>query len=521
MPDTSTGPVRSWNRSGARPDSAPGWSMSRVGRGAGPGMVVGGAGDVRAASLCAARHAIAAAGAKLRPYPDRRRGRCRPGGADPRRAGVAPQPLRRADGTRTRGAGGSARDALPARRGHRLAPRCVAVRRGQRRLAADRLPDAVPPRPAPRLGERRTHPRAPLRIRPVRSGAGGPGQHLGRGSGGGAMTQEPAVDIGHECAMPPGQASQRGVECPHYRRALWPGPQQPGGISVTGAIAGVINRGDHDPGAAAGRVQPGQDLLAGRDHLADHGLGGRTVPKDGEQVVAAHGEGDHCWRLFDQGKLPLEHIGCGGPVLGKDLRLQASAGKFPARPLGEVGVTVAVQQARRPSARAAGVVIDRHRITKRDIDAGHIPIISAAQLTRHRFGHASADEVAWHIELLAQPGGVDAGPAIGGEQVGFVLELAQHRLQVGAFRAASGLPGRPAGQHGNLLIEPELLPAFGRGRGAALGGALPGRPGDVLHRVDPLLRGNHRVGAHPAEYVDKPGESLLRVHLDGDLAVAR
>jgi hypothetical protein len=51
---------------------------------------------------------------------------------------------------------GSARDALPAGRGDRLAPRCAGVRRCQRHLAADR----------------RTHPRALLRIRPVRSGAG-------------------------------------------------------------------------------------------------------------------------------------------------------------------------------------------------------------------------------------------------------------------------------------------------------------------------------------------------------------
>ena len=82
------------------------------------------------------------------------------------------QALRRADGTRTRGAGGSARDALPARRGHRLAPRCAAVPRGQRRLAADRLPDAVPPQQAPRLGDGRTHPRVPLRVPSVRSDAG-------------------------------------------------------------------------------------------------------------------------------------------------------------------------------------------------------------------------------------------------------------------------------------------------------------------------------------------------------------
>ena len=101
-----------------------------------------------------------------------RRIRCRPGGAGPRRAGVAPEALRRADGTRTQRGGGSARVALSARSGDRLAPRCAAVRRGRRRLAADRVPDAVPPRPAPRLGDGRAHPRATLRIPPVRSGAG-------------------------------------------------------------------------------------------------------------------------------------------------------------------------------------------------------------------------------------------------------------------------------------------------------------------------------------------------------------
>ena len=44
------------------------------------------------------------------------------------------------------------------------------LKRG-RHLAADRVPDAVPPRPAPRLGDGRTHPRAPLGLRPVRPGA--------------------------------------------------------------------------------------------------------------------------------------------------------------------------------------------------------------------------------------------------------------------------------------------------------------------------------------------------------------
>jgi hypothetical protein len=88
---------------------------------------------------------------------------------------------------------------------------------------------------------------------------------------------------------------------------------------------------------------------------------------------------------------------------------------------------------------------------------------------------AHADGDRWHVELFAQPAGVDAGLAIGREEVGLVLKLPQHRLQVRPFQAASGLPERPAGQRGNLLGDPELLLAFGRGRGAALGGALAGR----------------------------------------------
>jgi hypothetical protein len=86
---------------------------------------------------------------------------------------------------------------------------------------------------------------------------------------------------------------------------------------------------------------------------------------------------------------------------------------------------------------------------------------------------AHADGDRWHVELFAQPAGVDAGLAIGREEVGLVLKLPQHRLQVRPFQAASGLPERPAGQRGNLLGDPELLLAFGRG--AALGGALAGR----------------------------------------------
>ena len=55
----------------------------RLGREAAPAPRLGVLGDVRAAAVRAARHAIAAAGAKLRPRPGRRRLRRRPGGADP------------------------------------------------------------------------------------------------------------------------------------------------------------------------------------------------------------------------------------------------------------------------------------------------------------------------------------------------------------------------------------------------------------------------------------------------------
>jgi len=47
--------------------------------------------------------------------------------------------------------------------------------------------------------------------------------------------------------------------------------------------------------------------------------------------------------------------------------------------------------------------------------------------------------------------------------------------------------------------------------------ALPGLPGEIHCRVDPLLRGNYRVGADLAEYVEEAGEPLHGVHLDGDL----
>jgi hypothetical protein len=120
--------------------------------------------------------------------------------------------------------------------------------------------------------------------------------------------------------------------------------------------------------------------------------------------------------------------------------------------------------------------------------------------------------------LLAQPGGIDADHAIGGEEVGLVLELPQPRLQVRPLPAACGLPGRSADQRGNLLIEPELLPALGRGRRAAQGRVLADHPGEVQRRVDPLLRSNHRVGADLAEYAKQASQPLLGVHLDSDLA---
>jgi len=117
-------------------------------------------------------------------------------------------------------------------------------------------------------------------------------------------------------------------------------------------------------------------------------------------------------------------------------------------------------------------------------------VTSADRLSRRSVG-----EIAWHVELLAQPGGIDPSLAIGGEEVRLVLELPQQCLQVQPLPASCGLPGRSAEQRGDLLIEPEPLPAFGRGRTAALDGALPGRSGAVLRRADPLLGGNYRVAA--------------------------
>jgi hypothetical protein len=59
--------------------------------------------------------------------------------------------------------------------------------------------------------------------------------------------------------------------------------------------------------------------------------------------------------------------------------------------------------------------------------------------------------------LLAQPGGIDAGLAVCGEEVGLILELPQQRLQVRPLPAACGLPGRSAEQCGNLPVGPRLV----------------------------------------------------------------
>ena len=125
-------------------------------------------------------------------------------------------------------------------------------------------------------------------------------------------------------------------------------------------------------------------------------LGGRTVPKDGQQVVTAHGESDHGWRLFNQGKLPLQHIRGGGPVPGKDLRPQPLAARsFPAHS-GKSPSQLRYSKARRPLARTTRVVIDRHRVTKRNLDTRDIPIINAAQQARRRFrSHSTYPVIAW------------------------------------------------------------------------------------------------------------------------------
>ena len=93
-------------------------------------------------------------------------------------------------------------------------------------------------------------------------------------------------------------------------------------------------------------------------------------------------------------------------------------------------------------------------------------------------------------------------------------------FRYGLSRPRSACRGVRPSKCGNLLIEPELLPAFGRSRRAALGSALADGPGEVRRRVDPPLRGNYRVRADFAQYVEEAGEPLLGVHLEGDLAVA-
>jgi hypothetical protein len=97
-----------------------------------------------------------------------------------------------------------------------------------------------------------------------------------------------------------------------------------------------------------------------------------------QQVVAAHRDRDHRRRLGDQRELALQHISCRGPVPGQHRSGQACAGQVTPRPRREISVTVAVQQAGRPPARAARVIINRHRIAKRDIHSGHLAIIHGA-----------------------------------------------------------------------------------------------------------------------------------------------
>jgi hypothetical protein len=60
------------------------------------------------------------------------------------------------------------RDGSPGQRSGRACPQS---QRGRRHFAAGRVPDAVPPRPAPCVADGRAHPRASLCLRPVRSGA--------------------------------------------------------------------------------------------------------------------------------------------------------------------------------------------------------------------------------------------------------------------------------------------------------------------------------------------------------------
>src|SRR5579875_1135623 len=114
---------------------------------------------------------------------------------------------------------------------------------------------------------------------------------------------------------------------------------------------------------------------------------------------------------------PVSYVRDGGParirLRGRDVTARPELVRDPA----EVERLLGVIAAKNPRA-ARFVPIHRGGPSPVHGLPARAPARPAAQPSRR-----SADQVARHIELLAQPGGVDAGLALGSEQVGLVLEL--------------------------------------------------------------------------------------------------
>ncbi|CAA9488893.1 MAG: hypothetical protein AVDCRST_MAG13-1624, partial [uncultured Solirubrobacteraceae bacterium] len=105
--------------------------------------------------------------------------------------GLAARALRGAHGARARGARPGPPDALPAGRGHRLAPGRADVRAHRRRVARGGVPDALPAGGGRAARDARGGPRAPLGLPPGRGGALGVAAHDPAGEGAAALDHLP------------------------------------------------------------------------------------------------------------------------------------------------------------------------------------------------------------------------------------------------------------------------------------------------------------------------------------------
>jgi hypothetical protein len=131
----------------------------------------------------------------------------------------------------------------------------------------------------------------------------------------------------------------------------------------------------------------------------------------------------------------------------------------------------------------------------------------------------SVCQVVGQVEFAAEPGGIDAGLPLGGEQVRLVRGLAQQHLQQRAFLGVSGLARRPPAQGRSLLVQPVLLPAFGGWRGSARERSRPGWPAGILYRFQPRPVGDERAGSGPGQDFQQPRGPFPRVDLGQDLVL--